>query len=186
MSVPAVDPLRETLIERRHIHAGRLLQVVDDEVRLEDGRVTHREVVQHPGAVCIVAVDDGGRVALVRQWRHPVGHALWELPAGTRDHAGEAPVDTAKRELAEEVGVAAASWRSLAEWPLAPGYSSEAMHFYLVREISDGTAAADADEQLEVGWFTREAISGLLRGGAVDVKTVAGLAIAGFDVTLHG
>jgi len=180
------DPLRETLLDRTPIHQGRLLHVFDDRVRLEDGRTTHREVVEHPGAVCIVALDDSNRIALVRQWRHPIGRALWELPAGTRDHPGEEPVATAGRELAEEVGVAAAEWRDLGAWPLAPGYSSEVMHFFLATGISESPGTADDDEQLECHWYTPTEAVALVADGGADIKTIAGLAIAGFGVGAHG
>lgn len=186
MGVEAVDPLHETVLESHEIHRGRLLQVRDDLVRLGDGRVAHREVVEHPGAVCVVAIDDEGRIGLVRQWRHPVRRALWELPAGTRDVAGEAPQETAARELSEELGVAAREWRHLATWPLAPGYSSELMHFFLATGISDRPGTADADELLERGWYHAPALRDLIGEGDVDVKTVAGLAAAGFEVARRG
>jgi hypothetical protein len=92
--------LHETPVGRRAIHAGRLISMFDDQVSLADGTLTHREVVEHPGAVAIVAIDAEGRVVLVRQWRHPVGRALWEIPAGTR-HRDEPPLQTAQRELEE-------------------------------------------------------------------------------------
>lgn len=186
MSADAADPLRETLVERHLVHGGRLLTIVDDDVRLEDGRMTHRETVLHPGAVCIIAIDADGRIALVRQWRHPVGRALWELPAGTRDHAGEGLEATAARELEEEVGAAAREWRLVGTWPLAPGYSSEVMHFFLATGISEKRGRVDPDEQLEVAWCTRDETLRRIRDAAVDVKTVAGLAIAGVAVTTDG
>lgn len=168
------------------VYSGRLLTVVDDDVRLENGRRTRREGVLHPGAVCMIAIDRDGRIALVRQWRHPVGRALWELPAGTRDHAGEALEATAARELAEEVGAAAEHWRLLGTWPLAPGYSSEVMHFFLATGISDKPGESDPDEQLEVAWYTQDEARRLIRAGDVDVKTVAGLAAAGIGVAIDG
>lgn len=186
MSTETIDPLRETLVERRRLHQGRLLHVFDDRVRLADGRTTHREVVDHPGAVCVIALDGAGRVALVRQWRHPLRRALWELPAGTRDRPGEPPEATAARELAEEMGVGASSWRPLGAWALAPGYSSEVMHFYVATGISTSTVEADPDEHLERAWCTQEQMRRLIRGGDVDVKTMAGLAAAGFAVAVGG
>jgi ADP-ribose pyrophosphatase len=180
-----VDPLRETPLERRTLYEGRLLHVFDDRVRLGDGRVTKREMVEHPGAVCIVAIDAAGRVAMMRQWRHPAGRALWELPAGTRDHPGEDPVATAQRELREEMQSAATTWLHLGAWPLAPGYSSEMMQFYSATGISSSPGAADPDEQLEREWLTPEEATRLIREGSVDVKTVAGLALAGFPVALE-
>jgi|SRR5438105_4456137 len=183
MSADVKDPLAETLFQRLPVYEGRLLHVYDDEVRFDDGAVAHRDVVEHPGAVCVVAVDASERVALVRQWRHPIGRALWELPAGTRDRAGESPENAARRELLEEVGVAAATWAHLGAWPLAPGYSSEVMHFFLATEIAATTGEPDPDERLEAGWFDRAAAIELARGDGVDVKTLAGLALLGWQLT---
>ncbi|MGH7686055.1 MAG: NUDIX domain-containing protein [Candidatus Dormibacteria bacterium] len=185
MSAEAIDPLRETRIERREIHDGRLLHVFDDTVRLENGRVARRELVEHPGAVCIVPVDSEGRVGLVRQWRHPIERPTWEIPAGTRDHPGEPPEATAARELAEEMNVAAISWRHLGAWPLAPGYSSEVMHFYMAGGISAAAGSTDEDEQVERAWCTPEDVRRHIVSGDVDIKTIAALAMAGFTVALE-
>jgi|SRR5437870_3177936 len=182
MSSEVSDPLVEVLTERQPILKGRLLNVFDDIVRFEDGAVAHREIVEHPGAVCIVALDGSARVALVRQWRHAVGRALWELPAGTRDHADETPEETARRELLEEVGVAASGWALLGAWTLAPGYSSEVMHFYRATQIDAASGHPDPDERLEAGWFNRTEALELIQGNGVDVKTLAGLALAGWPL----
>ena len=184
MTAEPIDPLRETVVERRSLHQGRLLHVFDDRVRLADGRLTQRELVEHPGAVCIVAVDDQGRVGMVRQWRHPAGRALWELPAGTRDHPGEPAAATASRELREEMQASAETWRYLGAWPLAPGYSSEVMQFFLARGIASWPGASDPDEQLERAWFTPDEARERIRTGGADVKTIAGLALAGYSVAL--
>ena len=186
MSADRDSPLRETPVDRHPIYTGRLIRVFDDTVRLPDGRSTHREVVQHPGAVAVVAVDANGRVVLVRQWRHPAGRALWEIPAGTRDQDGEAVEATARRELAEEAGVTAGSWRSMGHAPLAPAYSTEEMHFFAATDLQVGTASAAPDELLEVGWFDRDGVAELVRAGEVDVKTVTGLALAGWELAGHG
>ncbi|MBV8526780.1 MAG: NUDIX hydrolase [Candidatus Dormibacteraeota bacterium] len=182
MTADPIDPLRETVVERRSLHQGRILHVFDDQVRLEDGRLARRELVEHPGAVCIVAVDEQGRIGMVRQWRHPAGRALWELPAGTRDHPGEATAATASRELREEMEASAATWRYVGAWPLAPGYSSEVMHFYLAGGIAAWPGASDPEEQLERAWFTPDEARERIREGKVDVKTIAGLALAGYTV----
>jgi len=126
-----------------------------------------------------VAVDDSDRVVLVRQWRHAVGRATWELPAGTCDVAGEAHEATAARELVEETGLAAATWTLLATAPLTPGYSTEVMHFFAAGDLSPVAGHADEDEVVEVGRFDADALAGLLRDGELDVKTIAGLALAG-------
>lgn len=179
------EHLRETPTGRRTIYSGRLLTVHEDDVRLVDGTPAHREVVAHPGAVAIVAIDDADRVVLVRQWRHAVGRALWELPAGTRDHE-EAPDRTAERELAEETGLRAASLQLLVSAPLTPGYSTEVMHFYVATGLTDGPTDRDVDERMDVAHLSRSAVAELMRAGDVDVKTIAGLALAGWSPHVDG
>lgn len=179
-----MDPLRETVVERRSLHQGRILHVFDDRVRLENGREAQRELVEHPGAVCIVAINADGRIGMVRQWRHPAGRALWELPAGTRDQPGEEPAATASRELREEMQTSADTWRYVGAWPLAPGYSSEVMQFFIATGIAASPGASDPDEQLEQAWFTVDEVRRHVTDGNVDVKSIAGLALAGFSVAL--
>jgi len=169
--------LRETLRSRRTVFEGRLLRVHEDEVELPDGRLARREVVDHPGAVAVVAVDGDG-VVLVRQWRHAVAGVLWELPAGTRK-PDEEPALTARRELAEETGYTAARWTSLGAGLVSPGYSGERIWFYLAEGLSAGTATADPDERLDVETFTDPAVAHLVADGETDLKTVAGIALAG-------
>jgi ADP-ribose pyrophosphatase len=174
----AVDHLRETLVERRPVYEGRLLHVYEDEVRLPEGRLARREVVHHRGAVAVVATVPGGGVLLVRQWRHAVGGALWEIPAGTRD-PGEDPAVTARRELEEETGYTAARWRSLGEAFVSPGYSRELLSFFRAEGLTEGTAATDPDELLDVHLFDPVEVVGLVREALTDCKTLAGLALAG-------
>lgn len=181
----SAEHLRETPTARRTVYEGRLLTIHEDDVRLVDGTQAHREVVAHPGAVAIVAIDSDGNVVLVRQWRHALGRALWELPAGTRD-PGEAPTLTAERELAEETGLRAASLRPLATAPLTPGYSTEVMHFFLATGLTDGPTDRDADERMDVAHHSRAAVAALIRQGEVDVKTLAGLALAGWGIESDG
>jgi ADP-ribose pyrophosphatase len=183
--VGATEHLRETPTSRRNIYSGRLLTFYEDDVRLADGTRAQREVVAHPGAVAIVAIDERGRVILVRQWRHAVGRALWELPAGTRD-TDETPARTAERELAEETGVRASRIRALATAPLTPGYSTEVMHFFLATGLTDGPTDRDADERMDVERFDATGIAALIRAGEVDVKTVAGLGLAGWSTATDG
>ncbi len=117
---PDDDHLREEPLRRRPVYEGRLLHVFEDTVRLPSGREARREVVEHIGAVTVVATDADARVVLVRQWRHATGRALWELPAGTRE-PGEDPAATARRELTEETGYGAREWRELGHGPVSPG-----------------------------------------------------------------
>lgn len=178
---PDADPshLRETLLRRTPVFEGRLLKVYQDTVRLPDGREASREIVHHRGAVGVVPVAGDGRIVLVRQWRHAMERALWEIPAGTRDVDDEEPLGTAQRELAEETGYRAASWTSMGRACVSPGYSREMMWFYLATSLTEGEAATDTDETLDVRLFTAEEIHELVRAGATDMKTLAGLALAG-------
>ncbi len=177
--------LRELPVDRRTVFDGRLLHVFADTVRLPGGAESTREVVEHPGAVAIVAVDADGRVVLVRQWRHAVNRALWEIPAGTRE-PGEPPADTASRELTEETGYTAATWRELAHGPVSPGYSSEEIWFFAATGLIAGASAPADDELLDVGAFTPGELTDLARRGEVDLKTLAGLAMAGIALETAG
>ncbi|HZB97671.1 MAG TPA: NUDIX hydrolase [Candidatus Sulfotelmatobacter sp.] len=177
-----VAHLKETLLQRSEIYSGRLLSFFRDEVRLADGGSAAREVVEHPGAVAVVATDSEGKVVLVRQWRHAVGRALWEIPAGTSEPDEEARA-TAERELREETGFAARRWRRMAAAPVSPGYSSELVTFFLAEDLVAGEARTDADEAVEVARFTPGDVAGMASRDEVDIKTVAGLALAGLFTT---
>jgi 8-oxo-dGDP phosphatase len=115
---------------------GSVISVRRDVVRMPDGDEVGREVIDHPGAVGVVALDEAGQVLLIRQYRHPVGRELWEIPAGLRDVAGEPPLATAQRELLEEAGYLAADWRVLADFFTSPGISSERLRVYLARGLT--------------------------------------------------
>ena len=128
------------------IYEGRVIRLEKDTVAMPGGGVGVREVVRHIGAVCIAAVDDDGRVVLVRQYRHPVRGYLWELPAGLRDADGEPPLETAKRELAEEVGLAAERWSLLVTSYSTPGFCDEQVLVYL----AEGLSAVDRPEGFTV------------------------------------
>jgi 8-oxo-dGTP pyrophosphatase MutT (NUDIX family) len=119
------------------VFEGRVIALRRDTVAMPGGGESVREVVTHPGAVAVVAVDDHGRVVLLRQYRHPVGRYLWELPAGLRDADGEPPLETAKRELAEEVLLAAERWSLLTTTYNSPGFSDELVLVYLAEGLSD-------------------------------------------------
>jgi ADP-ribose pyrophosphatase len=179
--VSSTDPdrhLREELHGRRPAYDGRLLHVFEDTVRLPSGREARREVVEHPGAVAVVATAGDGRVVLVRQWRHALRRALWEVPAGTRE-PGEDPAQTARRELAEETGYTAARWRELGHAAVSPGYTSEEIWFYLAGGLTGGTSAPDEDELLDVELFSTDDVARMAEAGDVDLKTLSGLALAG-------
>lgn len=109
-----------------------------------------REFVDHTGAVAVLAIDDEDRILLIKQYRHPIRSREWEIPAGLLDVADENPLDAAKRELAEEVDLAAASWNVLSDYVTTPGGNNEAIRVYLARELSDTDAFAREDEEADI------------------------------------
>lgn len=171
------NDLRETTIASETIYAGKVVSLRVDEVVLPgDGR-SRREIVGHRGAVAAVALD-GEDVLLVRQWRHPVGDVLLEIPAGTRE-VGEAPEETMRRELEEEIGLRAARLDHLADLFVAPGYSTELIHLYLATELTPAPRNADADENIVVVRLPlAEAVRRCYAGELRDAKTVAALLLA--------
>ena len=171
-------PREHETLERREIFAGNILRLYLDRVRLPDGREAEREVVEHRGAVGMVALEEGGDVYLVRQYRHATGKDLLEIPAGKLDE-GEGPLACARRELAEEIGLDGGTWDRLASFYTTPGFSDEVLHLYLARELRPAEAAPDEDEFLEVVRLPlTEALAMVSAGGIEDAKTIAGLALA--------
>ncbi len=164
----------ERLRSTERIFEGRTISLRRDEVELDAGRRTTREVVEHPGAVAVLAWD-GERLALVRQWRHATGGPLLEIPAGTLE-PGEEPLATARRELAEEIGRAAATWEPGPLFFTAPGFCTELMHTFLATDLADATGTADDDEELETSWHTLdEALAAVDAGEIRDAKSIAGI-----------
>jgi 8-oxo-dGTP pyrophosphatase MutT (NUDIX family) len=139
MSETAPAPHAYEVLASEEIYRGRIISLRKDTVAMPGGGQSVREVVHHPGAVAIVAIDDQDRVVMLRQYRHPVGDHLWELPAGLRDIDGEPPVETARRELAEEVQLAAERWSLLTTQYPSPGFCDELVLLYL----AEGLSAAD-------------------------------------------
>jgi 8-oxo-dGTP pyrophosphatase MutT (NUDIX family) len=151
-------------------------------------------VVLHPGAVAVLALDDAGRVLLIRQYRHPVGRLLWEIPAGLRDVAGEPVWATAQRELLEEAGYRARDWRVLADFYSSPGFSTERIRVFLARELELVPAAErdfvpqDEESQLVLAWLPldeamRKVLAGELHNGVAALGILASYAARseGFD-----
>jgi ADP-ribose diphosphatase len=152
----------------RRLYEGRLLGLT-----VERWGEHEREIVEHPGAVAVVAVDGDGYVALVRQLREPARKRLLELPAGTAE-AGEEPLATAQRELREECGLHGGTWRELAAFWTTPGFCRERMHLFAAEGVVPGEAAPAADEELElVRWRVSEIAERL--DEIEDAKTLAGL-----------
>jgi len=166
---------RETTLSTRRVYDGRLLRLRVDKVRLPSGRTTTREIVEHRGAVVIVALDDQERVLLVRQYRKPVEKTLLELPAGTLE-VSENPEDCAFRELQEETGYRAATLETLATFYAAPGYCDEHLYLYLATDLHREVIGAAEDESIEVVLLPLdEALSRVRRGEICDAKSIAGL-----------
>jgi ADP-ribose diphosphatase len=176
------DVLREELVSSEVLRRGRLLEFRIDTVELPDGTRSTRDIAGHPGGVCIVAIDERDDVLLVRQWRHAIGRALLEIPAGTldRDERGaiEDHAGAAARELEEETGSVAASWRYLGAFYTAPGFTSELMHLYLATDLADaaGHHGPDEDERLELIRMPFAVALGMAERGEIDdAKTQVGL-----------
>jgi len=132
---------------------GHIVSVRQDEVQMSDGSTGKRDVVVHPGAVGVIALDDEDRVVLLRQYRHPVRSYLWEVPAGLKDVADEPLVDTARRELLEEAGLAAGRWDRLLDLYASPGGSTEEVTIFLARDLIEAELPADfelAAEELDL------------------------------------
>ena len=175
MTEPARRNLTEVFVSGEQVFDGVLLDVHRDVVRLPDGSQGTREYIRHPGAVMIVPLFDDGRVLLERQFRYPQGRVFIELPAGKID-AGEAHLDTARRELLEETGYVASQWTRLGVIHTSIGYSDEAIEMFIARGLEQREAKLDAGEFLEVLTLPlAEAIAMVRDGGITDGKTVAGL-----------
>jgi 8-oxo-dGTP pyrophosphatase MutT (NUDIX family) len=173
---------------------GRLVTVRADKVRMPGSNVAEREVVLHPGAVAILALDDAGQVLLIRQYRHPVSRLLWEIPAGLRDVAGESLWNAARRELLEEAGYRARDWRVLADYYSSPGFTTERLRIFLARELEfvppgeRDFVPQDEEAQLVPAWLAldeavRKVLAGDLHNGATALGILASYAARseGFD-----
>ena len=134
------------------VYEGKVIDVSLERVCLPNGVTTELEVIAHPGGAAIVALNSSDEICLLRQYRHVVDGWLWEVPAGKIDNR-EPPLETAKRELAEEAGVHAARWSSLGRMVSSPGVFCEQVHLYLAEELSFTGASAEADEVIEVHWL---------------------------------
>ena len=164
--------LQEKKLSVREIYNGQIVRLHLDRVELPGGKITSREVIDHPGGVCILALDDEGRAAVVRQYRYVFGRVMLELPAGKRE-SGEEPLLTAKRELSEEVGAEAAEWISLGALIPSPGCYGETLYLFLARGLSFGPQHLDEGEFLEASFLPlKELAERCLSGEIQDAKTV--------------
>jgi 8-oxo-dGTP pyrophosphatase MutT (NUDIX family) len=166
------------------LYVGKIFALRVDDVRMPHGNVARREVIEHYGAVAVLAMNEDKHVVMVYQYRHPVGRRLWELPAGLLDLGGEPPHISAARELKEEAGLEAAQWRVLVDLVSAPGFSDESVRVYLATGLTDvgRPDAHDEEADLQVKWFSLdEARRMVLDGEIVNSIAIAGI-LAAHDI----
>lgn len=157
------------------VYAGKVFSVRRHTALEPGGIAVVRDVVHHPGSAVILPLFADGRILMIRQYRLAAGQRLWELPAGTID-AGETPVQTARRELAEETGYRSSRWRKLLAFYPSPGLLAERMHLFLARDIRPGTATPEGDERIAVRAFPLATLLRMIRGGQIlDAKSLVGL-----------
>ena len=162
-----------------------LITVRVDEVQMPDQHFAERTVVTHPGAVAVLAIDDADRVLMIRQYRHPVGRELWEIPAGLRDTDGESPWATAQRELLEEANCRAGRWHTLVDYFPSPGYTTERLRVFLARDLvpvaDTGYERQHEEKFLVTEWVplaeaVQLALDGKLHNGPAITGVLAGYA----------
>jgi ADP-ribose pyrophosphatase len=175
------EPFAPEVVSSDVVYRGAVWDVRSDRVRYGDGEIV-RQYIDHTGAVAIVALDDEGRVLLIQQYRHPIRHRDWELPAGLLDVAGEEPLLAAQRELAEETDLAAAHWEPLAGTYATPGSSSEIVHFFLatgLTAVADAHPREDEEADIRVEWVPlAEAVDAVLDGRLRNAILAIGLLAA--------
>jgi len=161
----------ETTLSVEPIYNGRIISLEQIEVRLPDGRTAKREIVRHPGAVAVLAIE-GDRIIVVEQFRKPLEKSQVEIPAGKLD-PGEDPEEAARRELAEETGYTCGKIRHLCSFYTSPGFADELLHLYVAEDLSPGKTRPDEDEFIDCFSVTPEEAKALIREGRIsDAKTI--------------
>ena len=163
------------VISSRTVFKGRIFHVVTDQVEEPGNVIVGREVVRHPGAIVVLAVDSSGRVLLERQYRYAANARLWELPAG-RIEKGETKLAAAKRELLEETGFTATKWRAALSFYASPGFLDEVLHVFLAQGLTKGRARPEEDERIAIHFVPLEqAVRMAMSGKIIDAKTIASI-----------
>ena len=165
--------LVEKTLSQNYVFHGRIIHVRTDEAELPNGQLASREVVEHPGGVCVAALTDENELLFVRQFRYPYGEELLEIPAGKLS-PGEDPFECGKRELKEETGAVAREYESLGKLYPSPGFCNEVIHMYFAKDLEFGEVCPDEDEFLEVVRIPLgEAVQMVLDNQITDAKTQA-------------
>lgn len=171
---------KEEMVSQETVYEGVIVNVRRDKARLMDGRITNREVVEHPGGVAVFAMDDQGRVALVRQYRYPMGEETLELPAGKLE-PGEDPRDSGLRELAEETGLVPGTFEDMGCIYSSPGILAERIYLYFAKDLTQGPTHPDDGEFVETVWLPyQDLVDKARRGEIKDGKTLVGILKASF------
>jgi ADP-ribose pyrophosphatase len=166
------------LIQSRKIHQGKVFSLRQDEIRLPNGEVSRLDIVDHPGAVVLLPVQEDGQILFIRQYRHSAGEEMLELPAGTLE-SGETAEACALREIREEIGMSAGEIEKVGEFFLAPGYSTELLYLYLARDLRPDPLPGDSDEFIQVEPLPLEQAYSMAESGQIrDGKTLAALILA--------
>lgn len=169
------DDFTEHTLESRTVYSGRLLRVLEDDVRMPDGSTARREYVRHPGAAAVMPMPDPETVVLVRQYRYPGRRHFYEIPAGKVD-PGERPLETGRRELREECGYEASDWLRLTTLDPCIGYSDERIELYLARGLTRVPRALEDGEFLEAMPVRLATALDWVRSSEItDVKTIIAL-----------
>ena len=164
--------LEEKTIEKNTLFSGRIINLRKDTALLPNGATATREVVEHPGGVCVAALDEDDNLLMVKQFRYPYMEIILEVPAGKRDKSGEDPLECGKRELKEETGAVAEHYMSLGQLYPSPGYCDEIIHLFAAKGLSFGQCCPDDDEFLAVERVPlKTAVQMVLNGEIKDAKT---------------
>ena len=168
--------LEEKQLKAEYLYRGKIVNLRIDEAELPNGKTALREVVEHPGGVCVAALTENDEIIMVRQFRYPYSELVLEIPAGKRDSANEDPLECGKRELREETGATAKNFFSLGTLYPTPGYCGEIIWMYGATNISFGETDPDEDEFVEIEKIPLEsAVQMILSGEIKDAKTQAAI-----------